>query len=125
MNVLASSRLSARAGPAALPAAPVAGVAARRGSRCSAASPTCFQSSRGAAAPRRPIAAAAATGSAAEAPATTTSSSSSGGDRSHETEVVIIGSGIGGLCCGALLAKYGVKVSYKYRDLLAFARRLA
>ncbi len=26
------------------------------------------------------------------------------GDRSHETDVVIIGSGIGGLCCGAVLA---------------------
>jgi len=33
------------------------------------------------------------------------------GDRSHETDVVIIGSGIGGLCCGALLAKYGLDVS--------------
>lgn len=28
----------------------------------------------------------------------------------QETEVVVIGSGIGGLCCAALLAKYGVKV---------------
>ncbi len=28
-----------------------------------------------------------------------------------ETDVVVIGSGIGGLCCAALLAKYGLKVS--------------
>ncbi|KAF6265696.1 hypothetical protein COO60DRAFT_868698 [Scenedesmus sp. NREL 46B-D3] len=34
-----------------------------------------------------------------------------GAARSHQTDVVIIGSGIGGLCCGALLAKYGVKVT--------------
>lgn len=32
-------------------------------------------------------------------------------DRSHETDVVVVGSGIGGLSCAALLAKYGVKVS--------------
>ena len=31
-------------------------------------------------------------------------------DRSHETEVVVIGSGLGGLCCAAMLATYGVKV---------------
>lgn len=31
--------------------------------------------------------------------------------RSHDTDVVIIGSGIGGLCCGALLAKYGLQVT--------------
>ncbi|EIE19833.1 FAD/NAD(P)-binding domain-containing protein [Coccomyxa subellipsoidea C-169] len=31
--------------------------------------------------------------------------------RSHKTEVVIIGSGLGGLCCAAMLAKYGVKVT--------------
>jgi len=33
------------------------------------------------------------------------------GDRSHETDVVIIGSGIGGLCCAALLARYGYRVT--------------
>jgi ribulose 1,5-bisphosphate synthetase/thiazole synthase len=32
------------------------------------------------------------------------------GSETTETEVVVIGSGIGGLSCGALLAKYGVKV---------------
>eukprot|EP01023_Acetabularia_acetabulum_P057743 TRINITY_DN673_c0_g1_i6.p1 TRINITY_DN673_c0_g1~~TRINITY_DN673_c0_g1_i6.p1 ORF type:complete len:571 (-),score=93.10 TRINITY_DN673_c0_g1_i6:189-1901(-) len=35
----------------------------------------------------------------------------SGQNRSHESDVVIVGSGIGGLCCGALLAKYGYKVT--------------
>ncbi|KXZ49671.1 hypothetical protein GPECTOR_20g528 [Gonium pectorale] len=33
------------------------------------------------------------------------------GDRSHETDYVVIGSGIGGLCCAALLAKYGYRVT--------------
>ena len=33
-----------------------------------------------------------------------------GTDKSHDTDVVVIGSGIGGLSCAALLAKYGVKV---------------
>ncbi|GLC53603.1 hypothetical protein PLESTB_000767600 [Pleodorina starrii] len=33
------------------------------------------------------------------------------GDRSHETDFVVIGSGIGGLCCAALLAKYGYRVT--------------
>ena len=31
-------------------------------------------------------------------------------DRSQTADVVIIGSGIGGLCCGALLARYGLDV---------------
>ena len=35
---------------------------------------------------------------------------SQGQSRSHETEVVVIGSGLGGLCCAAMLATYGVKV---------------
>ena len=34
----------------------------------------------------------------------------SGEARSHTTDVLIIGSGIGGLSCGGLLAKYGLKV---------------
>ena len=29
----------------------------------------------------------------------------------HETDVVVIGSGIGGLSCAALLAKYGLEVT--------------
>ena len=32
-------------------------------------------------------------------------------DKSHDTDVVVIGAGIGGLCAGALLAKYGLKVT--------------
>ncbi|GIL50508.1 hypothetical protein Vafri_6686 [Volvox africanus] len=32
-------------------------------------------------------------------------------DRSHETDFVVIGSGIGGLCCAALLSKYGYRVT--------------
>ena len=35
----------------------------------------------------------------------------SGDARSHETDVVVIGSGIGGLSCAAMLAKYGYQVS--------------
>ena len=30
---------------------------------------------------------------------------------SHETDVVVIGAGIGGLCAGALCAKYGKRVT--------------
>lgn len=36
---------------------------------------------------------------------------STSGDRSHDTDFVIIGSGIGGLCCAALLARYGYRVT--------------
>jgi ribulose 1,5-bisphosphate synthetase/thiazole synthase len=32
------------------------------------------------------------------------------GSEATETEVIVIGSGIGGLSCAALLAKYGIKV---------------
>lgn len=32
-------------------------------------------------------------------------------DRSHTTDYVVVGSGIGGLCCAALLAKYGHSVT--------------
>ena len=28
----------------------------------------------------------------------------------QQTDIVIIGSGLGGLCCGAMLAKYGYNV---------------
>lgn len=35
----------------------------------------------------------------------------SGSAPSHETDIIVIGSGIGGLSCAALLAKYGYKVS--------------
>ncbi|GAX79935.1 hypothetical protein CEUSTIGMA_g7375.t1 [Chlamydomonas eustigma] len=35
----------------------------------------------------------------------------SGEERSHTTDVVVIGSGIGGLSCAALLAKYGMHVT--------------
>lgn len=48
-----------------------------------------------------------ATAPAGEGPAPTTSGG--GGDR--EADVVVIGSGIGGLCCGALAAKYGMQVT--------------
>ena len=34
-----------------------------------------------------------------------------GSDKSHETDVVVIGAGIGGLCAGALCAKYGLRVT--------------
>ena len=34
-----------------------------------------------------------------------------GADKSHRTDVVIVGSGLGGLCCAALLARYGLQAS--------------
>ena len=34
-----------------------------------------------------------------------------GGSRSHDTDVVVIGGGIGGLCAAAMLAKYGMQVT--------------
>ena len=37
----------------------------------------------------------------------------------QETDVVVIGSGIGGLCCAALLAKYGLKVISDHCQALA------
>ncbi|KAF8062760.1 CRTISO2 [Scenedesmus sp. PABB004] len=40
-------------------------------------------------------------------------------DRSHETDYVVVGSGIGGLCCGALLARYGHKVTVVESHYLA------
>ena len=36
--------------------------------------------------------------------------SSASGSGHVQTDVVVIGSGIGGLCCAAMLAKYGLKV---------------
>ena len=47
----------------------------------------------------------------ASAASVTDGNNSKGQSRSHETEVVIIGSGLGGLCCAAMLATYGVKAS--------------
>ena len=35
------------------------------------------------------------------------------GPRGHDADVVVVGAGIGGLCCGALLAKYGFKVTVR------------
>ena len=45
-------------------------------------------------------------------------------DRSHETEVVVIGSGLGGLCCAAMLATYGVKVFLRHAAAKGPAARL-
>ena len=36
---------------------------------------------------------------------------SAASDKSHDTDVVVIGAGIGGLCAGALCAKYGLRVT--------------
>nr|QIW94442.1 carotene synthesis related protein [Dunaliella salina] len=52
-----------------------------------------------------------APGAGAEQTSAPTSSQPKGEARSHETEIVVIGSGIGGLCCAAMLAKYGHKVT--------------
>ena len=66
---------------------------------------TATSSSRGAAARHRVRAA------VGESATTTSTSSSASSDKSHDTEVVVIGAGIGGLTAGAMLAKYGVKVT--------------
>ena len=34
-------------------------------------------------------------------------------ERKSLADVVVVGAGIGGLCCGALLAKYGLKVTVR------------
>ncbi len=49
-----------------------------------------------------------------------------GSARSHDAEVVIIGSGLAGLCCGALLAHNGVAVTVvESHDELGWARETA
>lgn len=65
-------------------------------------------SSSASASPRalRPLRRAAAT-----LPRRTSASAAAGADRSHEADVVVIGSGIGGLSCAALLARYGLDVT--------------
>ncbi|KAL4428462.1 hypothetical protein ABPG75_002551 [Micractinium tetrahymenae] len=60
---------------------------------------------------RRQVATAAAAAPAASTDDPELPPASSSGDRSHETDIVIIGSGIGGLCCAALLARYGYRVT--------------
>ena len=66
-----------------------------------------------------PLAARRSVSSAQALPSTSTPAASTatprtppvtGEARSHETDVIIIGSGIGGLSAGAMLAKYGFKV---------------
>lgn len=57
--------------------------------------------------PRLSLACEASALSTSAGPATGTPSRS-GASRSHDTDVVVIGAGIGGLSCAALLAKYGV-----------------
>ena len=44
-------------------------------------------------------------------------STSKGADRTHTTDVVVIGSGVGGLSCAGVLARYGFKVGAEVSDL--------
>ena len=44
-------------------------------------------------------------------PSSSSTSTSTTSEESSETDVVIIGSGVGGLTAGALLAKYGMRVT--------------
>lgn len=60
---------------------------------------------------RRPFQPLQASNIITDAPTPPPPSQASQNDRSHTTDVVIIGSGIGGLCCAAILAEYGYKVT--------------
>lgn len=61
--------------------------------------------------PRHSSAIASNTFRAAHASAVGSDEGANGSDASHETDVVVIGSGVGGLSCAALLARYGFKVT--------------